>query len=77
MLQQWSDLERQALQQSWTYSQFLLALCEYEQAQRYQTRIHRALNEAQLPPAKALSNYDFAHCPSLNPATLIQLAQDT
>lgn len=77
MLQQWSDLERQALQQSWTHSQFLLALCEHEFSQRYQARIHRALKEALLPPAKALSNYDFARCPSLNPATLFQLAQDS
>lgn len=77
MLQQWSDLEQQALQQNWTYSQFLLALCEHEQTQRYQARIQKALKEAHLPPAKALSNYDFTRCASLNPATLTQMAQDT
>lgn len=77
MLQQWSDLERQALQQSWTHAQFLQALCEHEQTQRYQSRVQRALKEAHLPPAKALSNYEFARCPSLNPVTLTQLAQDT
>jgi DNA replication protein DnaC len=77
MLQQWPDLERQALQQSWTHAQFLLALCEHELAQRYQARIQRALKEAQLPPAKALSNFEFGRAPALNPATLTQLAQDS
>jgi DNA replication protein DnaC len=69
-------LERQALQQGWTHAQFLLALCEYEATQRYQKRIERALKDAQLPPAKAFSNFDFARCSSLNPAPILQLAQD-
>jgi DNA replication protein DnaC len=55
----------------------LLAVCEYEATQRYQSRVHRALKEAQLPPAKALSNFDFSRCPTLNPASVMQLAQDT
>ena len=33
--------------------------------------------EARLPPAKALSNFDFPRCPTLNQATVNQLAQDT
>lgn len=77
MLQQWPDLEQQALQQSWTHAQFLLALCELELTQRYQARIQRALKDAHLPPAKALSNFDFARCRSFNPAELMHLAQDT
>jgi DNA replication protein DnaC len=55
----------------------LLAVCEYEATQRYQSRVHRALKAAQLPPAKALSNFDFSRCPTLNPASVMQLAQDT
>jgi len=73
----WQELERQALQQQWTYAQFLLAVCEYEATQRYQSRVQRALKDAHLPPAKALSNFDFDRCPTLNPAAVIQLAQDT
>jgi DNA replication protein DnaC len=77
MLRQWSELEQQALEQNWTHSQFLLALCEHEHNQRSYARIQRALHDAHLPPAKALSNYDFSRCPSLNPATFSQLAQDS
>lgn len=74
---QWQELERQALQQGWTHAQFLLAVCEHEATQRYQSRVERALKDAQLPPAKAFSNFDFARCAPLNPATVMQLAQDT
>jgi DNA replication protein DnaC len=73
---QWQELERQALQQGWTHAQFLLAVLEHEATQRYQTRVERALKDAQLPPAKAFSNFDFARCSTLNPASVMQLAQD-
>jgi DNA replication protein DnaC len=51
-------------------------VCEHEATQRYQSRIARALKEAQLPPAKTFSNFDFARCRALNPAPLMQLAQE-
>ncbi|WP_322743802.1 IS21-like element helper ATPase IstB [Vasconcelosia minhoensis] len=72
----WQALERQALEQSWSHAQFLLALCEHEASQRYHSRIQPALKEAKLPPAKAISNFDFSRCPNLNQATLAQLSQD-
>ena len=75
MLKHWSLLERQASQQGWSYGQFLAALCEHEQAQRYHNRVQRYLKQAQLPPGKSLTTFDFDHCPSLNRAPLIQLAQ--
>lgn len=39
--------------------------------------MQRALKEAQLPLGKALSNFDFSRCSTLNQPTLMQLAQDT
>lgn len=76
MLSQWQTLESKATQQQWSYSQFLLALCELEVNRRFQVRLQRALSEAQLPSAKSFTNFEFAHCPKLNPAVLMQLAQD-
>ena len=76
MNRQWQALEHEALKQNWTHAQFLLALCEHESTQRYHARIQRALKEAKLPPAKALSNFEFERCKTLNPATVNQLAQD-
>ena len=40
-------------------------------------RLKRALQEAQLPAAKTVSNFDWDHVPKLNPAPLMQLATDT
>jgi DNA replication protein DnaC len=76
MLTHWQRLEQQATQEHWSYAQFLLALTELEAAHRYQARIQRALSESQLPPHKSLSNFEFTHCPTLNPAVISQLAQD-
>ena len=35
-----------------------------------------ALNEAQLPYGKSFSNFEFSHVPGLNPAAIMQLAED-
>jgi DNA replication protein DnaC len=76
MLSGWQHLEQKATQEQWSYAQFLLALCELETERRSQTRISRAISEAQLPGAKSFSNFDFSHCPKLNAATVKQLAED-
>lgn len=71
---QWQAFESKAAQQSWSYGQFLQALCEYEQQQRYTSRVERYLRESQLPRSKSLSNFDFAYCPSINQGLVLQLA---
>lgn len=76
MLNHWESLEQQAMQEQWSYAQFLLALCELEAQQRWSIRVQRALSEAQLPNGKTLSNFEFEHCKSLNPAPLMQLIDD-
>ena len=76
MLSQWDSLEQQASEQGWSYGQFLAALCEHEQAQRYHNRVQRYLKQAQLPPGKSLTNFNFDHCPKLNRTQLMQLANN-
>lgn len=76
MLQHWESLEHQAMQEQWSYAQFLLGLCELEVDRRWSLRLKRALQEAQLPAAKTVSNFDWDHVPKLNPAPLMQLATD-
>lgn len=73
----WQRFEQQAVTHQWSYTQFLLTLCEYESTQRYQLRVQRALKEAQLPLGKAVSNFDFSRCLTLNQPGVMQLAQDT
>lgn len=57
--------------------QFLLALCEIEQQQRYTSRVQRFLKESGLPSAKSLSNFDFTCCPTVKEGLILQLAQDS
>lgn len=77
MLNHWETLEHQAMQEQWSYAQFLLALCELEVDRRWSLRLKRALQEAQLPVAKTVSNFEWTHLPNLNPAPLMQLSTDT
>lgn len=65
------------MQEQGSYAQFLLALCELEVDRRWSVRLKRALQEAQLPAAKTVSNFDWDPVPKLKPAPLMQLATDT
>lgn len=76
MLTHWSVLETKATQEGWSYSQFLLALCQLEADRKGAVRLQRALSEAQLPTGKSFSTFEFEHCSGLNPAPLVQLSQD-
>ncbi|HEY9695717.1 MAG TPA: IS21-like element helper ATPase IstB [Trichocoleus sp.] len=77
MLSHWQTLEAKATQEGWSYSQFLQALCQLEVERKGAVRLQRALKEAQLPCGKSFTSFNFEHCPSLNPAPLLQLSQDT
>lgn len=77
MLTQWENLEHQAMQEHWSYAQFLLALCELEVDRRWSLRLKRGLKEAQLPSAKTLSTFDWSHLANFNPAPLMQIATDS
>ena len=76
-LDQWQTLEHQATQENWSYAQFLLALAQGEASRREQSRITRALTEAQLPYGKSWTNFEFSHLPGLNVAALMEFAQTT
>lgn len=76
MLSHWETIENKAIQEQWSYAQFLVALCELELQRRVQAREKKALTEAQLPSAKSFTSFDFSHCQQLNPAPLMQLAED-
>lgn len=76
MLQHLPSLEQQAIQDKWSYTQFLSSLCDFELSHRLEARLHRLLLESQLPNGKTFTSFDFTHCPSLQPAPILQLSQD-
>jgi DNA replication protein DnaC len=55
----WEATAQKAIDEQWLPQTYLAELCEQKAGERYQKRLHRYLREAQLPPAKQLSQFDF------------------
>lgn len=66
----WEDLNKEAMQQGWSPTRYLAALCEHELADRDNRRLTRRMSEAELPRGKTLATFDFGAVPSLNKAQL-------
>lgn len=49
------NLQQKAVEQAWSYSRFLSALCEQEIATRYQSRVTQWTKAAKLPKGKSFS----------------------
>ncbi len=76
ILNQWEDIERQAMEEQWSYAQFLLVLGELEVERRWNRRMQRSLAEAKLPDGKNLSNFDWSQIPQLDAVSIQQLAKN-
>lgn len=75
--QQLESIENQAIQSSWSYRQFLSALCEHELAKRFQTRVSNWRRESGLNVAKNLTNLNLEDYDTHTTQTLRQLQQQT
>ena len=69
----WETLAQKALDEQWLPQTYLAERCEQEAGERYQKRLQRYLREAQLPPAKQLSQFDFAATTGINKNQMIQM----
>ncbi|WP_051321621.1 ATP-binding protein [Chrysiogenes arsenatis] len=72
-----SSLQDQALENSWSYSEFLSHLCEREIANRFQTRVSNWRRESSLNNAKNLTNLSLENYPREVMQTIRQLQQST
>lgn len=59
-----SEVCQQAVQESYSYEQFLLELLRLESEGRQQRRIERLLRESHLPLEKILEAFDLARLPA-------------
>lgn len=75
--QQLATLENQAVESSWSYREFLSALCEHELAKRFQTRVSNWRRESGLMVAKNLTNLTLDHYDTHITQTLRQLQSQT
>ena len=70
------EYQRQAIENTWSYADFLSKLCEQELARRFQTRIANWTREARLPPGKSLATLNMAELPKRVQQPVLQLKND-
>ncbi len=73
----WQDLSHQAEKNSWTYPQYLTALCNKEVSEREQQRIQNNIRDAKLPIGKTLDVFEFKNLSSIKPAQISSFAENT
>jgi DNA replication protein DnaC len=75
--QHYQSQAEEAEKYHWSYSRYLSGLCDLELTSRRQKRMQRYIKESKLPPGKTLSQLDFQAVPSINPAQIEALAEQT
>lgn len=71
----WEDLAQKALDEQWLPQHYLAELCEQEIAERHHKRLQRYTREAQLPPGKHLTQFDFSAITGVNKNQVLTLVQ--
>ena len=70
------NYQHQAIEKTWSYSEFLSKLCEQELARRFQTRTCKWTREARLPAGKSFATLDFADLPKAVQQSIHRLKDD-
>jgi len=70
------EYQRQAIEKSWSYTDFLSKLCEQELARRFQTRIANWTREAKLPAGKSFATLKLAEFSNTLRQLVLQLKDD-
>jgi DNA replication protein DnaC len=68
------SFSKEAVRSKKSHIDFLKALLTAEQTHRFECRISRLISTAKFPVIKTLSEFDFAHIPSLNKPLILELA---
>jgi len=76
MLAHWEAQSQQAIDDRWSYPQYLASLANLEVSHRKTRRITRHIKEAKLPAGKTLDSFDFKALPSVNSAQITALSED-
>jgi len=77
MLKSLDEIESRALEDKWSYTQFLSSLVELESNARYSTRIKRYVKEAKLPAGKTLATFKSADASGVNFQQIEAFAQNS
>ena len=70
----WENLQQSAIQNNYSYGEYLSHLCQLEMTSRASTRLKRRISESKLPKNKTLSNFNFDDVPCINAEQINALA---
>lgn len=76
MYQHYEAKAEEAIQASWSYTDYLSVLSDLELSSRRQKRIARHIKESKLLTGKTLETFDFTAAKSVNPAQIHALAEN-
>jgi DNA replication protein DnaC len=74
MLESIETRMREAMEEKWEYSHFLLRLCADEVERRDNKQMRRRLAKSELDPEKTLETFDFTFNPQIHKPTIKELA---
>jgi len=72
----YQDLSIQAVEQSWSYPQYLAKLCELELTRRYQNRVQVWTKDSKLAIDKSFATLDLLELPKSVSGNIVQLKDD-
>ncbi len=72
----YQSLWETAVEKSWSHTDYLAALCEYELSDRYQRRTQKWIREAKLTASKTFTALELSEFSKPNQASLAKLQQD-
>ncbi|WP_445945136.1 IS21-like element helper ATPase IstB [Shewanella sp.] len=72
----YKSLWEKAVEDGWSHTDYLSALCEYEISDRYDRRTHKWKREAQLQTGKTFTEFDVSRLSKNNKTSLAKLQQD-
>lgn len=76
MYQHFEAKAEEAMQEHWTYTDYLSVLSDLEVSSRRQKRIARHIKDSKLPSGKTLDRFDFKATHSINAAQIRALAEN-
>lgn len=76
MVKHYQPLAKQAIEQSWSYPQYLAKLCELEVARRYQNRVQVWTKDSKLAINKSFATLELQELPKVVANSIVQLKDD-
>jgi DNA replication protein DnaC len=70
------DFQQQAIDKTWSYTDFLTKLCEEELARRFQVRVANWTRESHLPAGKSFANLTLSDLPATAQQAVLHLKED-